>query len=321
MALLVGCSGWSYKDWVGPFYPKDLKQKEWLEYYGRYFPTVEINSTFYTVPNRYTVEAWIRKGRAIIRLREAGGHENGFKFSLKLPQAITHELLVKGKVDEALAEARDFEKAVLDPLEDFGLVGAVLVQTSPYFKYDRKDGKRNLEALGGLFDTLDLERYDCAVEFRHRTWADQKKRCLEKLVSQLLVKHQVALCETDGPGFPDLRLEKAKRAYIRFHGRNNDIWFKKGSGSSNGMDNGNGDLDNGGRFNRYDYLYSSKELDGWAHRIEKLDKVQDEDDISYVYFNNHPRGKGPKNALMLMDMLGVAHEPKEVKITSQQSLF
>jgi len=320
MVLLVGCSGWSYKDWVGPFYPKEVKQKGWLEYYGRFFPTVEINSTFYAVPNRYTVEAWIRKGRTIRRLREARD-QTGFKFSLKLPQVITHELLVKGRVEEALEETRDFEKAVLDPLEDFGLVGAVLVQTSPYFRYDRKNGKRNLEALGDLFQTLDLERFDCAVEFRHRTWADQKKRRLEKLVSRLLDKHHVALCETDGPGFPDLRLERTKRAYMRFHGRNQDIWFKKGSGSSSGMDNGNGDLDKGSRFNRYDYLYSTDELEGWAHRIGKLSQDQGEDDVSYVYFNNHPMGKGPKNALMLMDMLGVAHEPKEVKITSQQSLF
>jgi uncharacterized protein YecE (DUF72 family) len=320
MALLVGCSGWSYKDWIGPFYPKEVKQKEWLEYYGRFFPTVEINSTFYAVPNRYTVEAWIRKGRAVRRQREAGGHGTDFKFSLKLPQTITHDLLVKGKVKEALEETREFQRAVLDPLHDFGLVGAVLVQTSPYFRYDRKDGKRNLEALSGLFEALDLERFDCAVEFRHRTWADQKRRRLEKLVGQLLVKHDVALCETDGPGFPDLRLEGTRRAYIRFHGRNEDIWFKKGSGSSNGMDNGNGDLDGAGRFNRYDYLYSTDELEGWAHRIGKLAQ-DDDDEVSYVYFNNHPRGKGPRNALMLMDMLGVAHEPKEVKIISQQSLF
>jgi uncharacterized protein YecE (DUF72 family) len=137
----------------------------------------------------------------------------------------------------------------------------------------------------------------------------------------------VALVETDGPGFPDIRLKKASKVYLRFHGRNTDIWFKKGSGSSKGMETEDGKGDPKGRFNRYDYLYTEEDLKGWAYRLKKLREKAgsegdgDDEPEAYVYFNNHPRGKGPKNALMLMDLLGVEHEPKDISISSQQRLF
>jgi uncharacterized protein YecE (DUF72 family) len=320
MAMLIGCSGWSYKDWVGPFYPQEVGQKEWLQYYGRYFPTVEINSTFYAVPNKYTVEAWIRKGRDIQRARNGA-----FTFSLKMPQNITHELLVKGKVNDALYEARAFEEAVVMPLADFDLMGAMLVQLSPYFRFDAKTGQRNIGALEGLFDEMALDTYDIAVEFRHNTWVERKKRTLVPQATKLLEERGVALVETDGPGFPDVRLKNTSKLYLRFHGRNADIWFKKGSGSSKGMET-DGKPDPKGRFNRYDYLYTEDELKSWAYKLRKLREMAgsdaDEDGPdAYVYFNNHPRGKGPKNALMLMDLLDIEHEPKDITITSQQRLF
>ena len=64
--MLIGCSGWSYEDWVGRFYPVNLarKKEEWLRYYANYFTTVEINSTFYRPPNEFIVNGWIKKGLA-----------------------------------------------------------------------------------------------------------------------------------------------------------------------------------------------------------------------------------------------------------------
>lgn len=304
MALMIGCAGWSYKDWVGPFYPKDVTQKGWLAYYGKFFPTVEINSTFYAVPNRYTVQAWVDKGRAISRARD-----DGFSFSIKLPQTITHEHMVNGKVDDAVDETTSFEGNVMMPLRAFDLVGAVLVQLSPYFRYDSPKRKVNLKALDRVLHLLRAGESEVAVEFRHRSWTDRSLRSIVPEAADILKGHGAMLCETDGPGFPTLRLSGSKKTYIRLHGRNQDIWFKKGSGSSNGMEE-----DPKGRFNRYDYLYSGSELTPWAKRLEDEEK-------GFVYFNNHPRGKGPKNALMLMDMLGIAHDLKDIKMAEQGKLF
>ena len=65
MTILVGCSGWSYDDWVGGFYPIDLANKKgaWFDYYSKYFSTVEINSSFYRPPGEFQVNAWIKKGK------------------------------------------------------------------------------------------------------------------------------------------------------------------------------------------------------------------------------------------------------------------
>jgi len=65
MTILVGCSGWSYDDWVGAFYPVELANKKgaWFDYYAKYFSTVEINSTFYRPPGERQVNAWIKKGK------------------------------------------------------------------------------------------------------------------------------------------------------------------------------------------------------------------------------------------------------------------
>jgi len=312
MVILIGCSGWSYDDWVGTFYPKGTDKKDWLGYYGRFFPTVEINSTFYAVPNSYTVEAWVRKGLAIAQAREGMG---GFTYSMKLPQKITHELMVKGDLDKALEEARGFQKTVLDPLAKQNLLGALLVQTSPYFKAD-KEG--TMKVLKGLLEGLDMELCDLAIELRHKSWLTKGRGGATVLlpeVAGLLKDKGVMLCETDGPGFPYIGIVTGGKVYLRFHGRNKDIWFKKGTGSSKGMETEEEGEEKDGRFNRYDYLYTEEELAPWKERLEE----GSED--GFVYFNNHPRGKGPKNALMLMDLLGIRHEAKDIRISSQERLF
>ena len=98
----VGCCGWQYDDWIGPFYPPEKRgrKSEWLEYYGRFFDSAEIDSSFYAVPGRQTVEAWLRKGRRI----------GDFEFTVKMHQEVTHARLVEGNAAGALEKARGFEK-------------------------------------------------------------------------------------------------------------------------------------------------------------------------------------------------------------------
>ncbi|MEM3049470.1 MAG: DUF72 domain-containing protein, partial [Thermoplasmata archaeon] len=278
MAALIGCSGWSYDDWVGRFYPAELAKKkgEWLSYYARYFSTTEINSTFYRVPNEFMVRSWIERGR----------QKQGFEFSVKLPQMVTHESILKDDVEKAAAQASSFEAMCVRPLADAGLLGAVLIQLTPYFKLE---GRESLRKLRALFDMLDTDSYDYAVEFRHRSWLNERGNELAADVLETLQEFGVANAIVDGPGFPMTRSLTAKHAYVRFHGRNYDIWFKD-------------EVEDDYRINRYDYLYSREELEPWVPRLLEMTANSEK---TRIYFNNHGNAKAVKNAFQMMDLLGI----------------
>ena len=111
MAILVGCSGWSYDDWVGPFYPvEQAKRKgDWFAYYAQFFNTVEINSTFYRPPGERQVQSWIKKAEKL----------KGFEYSVKVPQLVTHDALVEGNLERALFWAATFERTSKRPNGEF----------------------------------------------------------------------------------------------------------------------------------------------------------------------------------------------------------
>ena len=92
--ILIGCSGWSYPDWAGPFYPEGMASGEYLSWYADRFPIVEVDSTFYRVPSKGMVQGWRDKT------------PKGFQFALKVPQVITHQKQLRGceaEVDEFVA--------------------------------------------------------------------------------------------------------------------------------------------------------------------------------------------------------------------------
>ncbi|MDM7933855.1 MAG: DUF72 domain-containing protein, partial [Methanothrix sp.] len=117
-------------------------------------------------------------------------------------------------------------------------------------------------------------------------------------------ERNVANVLLDGPGLPITKEETADHAYVRFHGRNYDIWY----GDEKGDDH---------RLDRYDYLYTKEQLDPWMPRIKaaevKAAKVR-------IYFNNHARAKAIRNAFQLMDMLLIAHKTKEIRLQDQYTL-
>jgi len=293
MAALIGCSGWSYDDWVGRFYPADLAKKkgEWLSYYARYFLTTEINSTFYRVPNEFMVRSWIERGR----------QKQGFEFSIKLPQIVTHESILKDEPDKAAAQASSFEKICVKPLADAGLLGGVLIQLTPYFKLE---GKQSLGRLRALLQILSTDEHDYAVEFRHRSWLNERGNELAADVLETLQEFGVANTIVDGPGFPITRSLTAKHAYVRFHGRNYDIWFKEES-------------EDDYRINRYDYLYTHEQLEPW---VPRLSEIISNSERTRIYFNNHGRAKAVKNAFQMMDLLGMPHEEKDIDIQDQMKI-
>jgi uncharacterized protein YecE (DUF72 family) len=296
MAILIGCSGWSYDDWIERFYPSSMggKKSEWLGYYGKFFPTVEINSTFYRVPTDDIVRAWVEKGSKIGK----------FEFSVKMPDIVTHESIVGGSAEKAAAQASSFETICIEPLYNAGLLGSVLIQLSPEFVLD---GERSLGKLRTVFEMIRHERFSYATEFRHRSWLNDAGTDLKSDVLDLLKEFKVANVIVDGPGFPITRSLTSNIAYVRFHGRNYDLWFK---------DEEEFDKDDR-RLNRYDFLYSDEQLGLWKSKMEEL--MQNADQVR-VYFNNHGRAKAVKNALQMMDLLGIAHEQKEIEIQEQAKL-
>ncbi len=293
MAALIGCSGWSYDDWVGRFYPADLAKKkgEWLGYYTKYFPTVEINSTFYRVPNEFMVRSWIERGK----------QRPGFEFSVKLPQIVTHESILKDEPEKAAEQASSFEGICIKPLAEAGLLGGVLIQLTPYFRYE---GKESLGRLRAVLDMVETDVYDYAVEFRHRSWLNDRGNELIADALETLQEFGVANAIVDGPGFPVTRSLTAKHAYVRFHGRNYDIWFKEESVDDY-------------RINRYDYLYTLDQLQAWKPRLEE---IAGNSERARIYFNNHGRSKAVKNAFQMMDLLSIPHEEKDIDIQDQAKL-
>jgi uncharacterized protein YecE (DUF72 family) len=293
MAAFVGCSGWSYDDWVGRLYPTDLasRKSEWFAYYSKYFTTVEINSTFYRVPNEFVVNSWIEKG----------SQRPGFEFSVKLPQMITHESILRDSPEKAAELASSFEDICIRPLAEARLLGGVLVQLSPYFRCEKP---RSLGRLRALFQLLDTDAHSYAVEFRHRSWLNEKGNEVISDALETLQEFGVANTIVDGPGFPITRSLSAKHAYVRFHGRNYDIWFKE---------EGEDDY----RINRYDYLYPLDQLEAWKPRLEE---IMSNCETVRIYFNNHGRAKAAKNAFQMMDLLEIPHEQKDIEIQDQMTL-
>lgn len=183
----LGTSGWSYEDWVGPFYPRGLGQSAWLEAYAEVFDTVEIDSTFYAAPSPRTVKGW--RDRT----------PSGFAFAAKFPRAVTHD---RGLV-AADAEVASFLGAI-EALGD--RLGPLLVQLPGTFR-PSSERRAALEAF--LRKLPKGFRY--AVELRDRRW-------FEEPTYALLREHGVALALCDYPGLAAPEVATAPFVYLRLIG-------------------------------------------------------------------------------------------------------
>ncbi len=163
MRVLIGTSGYNYPEWKGSFYPADLAAAKMLPYYGERFPTVEINATFYRMPNAKTIQGW------------AAATPPPFVFGLKAPKRITHDARLRD-VDEPL-------RYLCDTIRGLGSkLGPVLFQLPPTFRKD-------LDRLGDLLVRLPRD-LRCAFEFRHASWFTDD-------LYDLLRTRNAALCVAD----------------------------------------------------------------------------------------------------------------------------
>lgn len=194
--LLIGTSGWSYKEWSGVFYPAPNTNK--LSFYSKVYRTAEVDSTFYAFPSKGLVLGWARHT------------PDDFVFSVKLPRAMTHEKrLEPGKgVESELVRFLSLMK----PLIASGKMGPVLVQLPPSYSYqnDYEKLRRFLEVIP------DDVRF--AVEFRHPSW-------LREDVWSLLRSRNVANVIVDEPLLPPDTVVTADFAFIRWHGRGTRPWY------------------------------------------------------------------------------------------------
>ncbi|HEY7156791.1 MAG TPA: DUF72 domain-containing protein [Gemmataceae bacterium] len=163
MNLYAGTSGYSYKEWKGTFYPKDLPAPQMLRYYGERFRTVEINSTFYGMPKASVLEGW------------ADAVPDDFQFVLKAPQQITHRQRLK-----------DTDALVPHFLE---VAGALRQRRGPLLFQLPPTAKKDLPRLRAFLALL-ASQGRAAFEFRHPSWFDDE-------VFGLLRDHHAALCVAD----------------------------------------------------------------------------------------------------------------------------
>jgi uncharacterized protein YecE (DUF72 family) len=144
----LGCSGWSYDGWKGPFYPNELDNKYWLSYYSQIFDFVEIDSTFYRMPSTFMVNNWSKRT------------PDNFRFAVKFPKVITHDKRLKD-VDKDIEKFYD----AMEPLYDKILV--FLMQLPPSLQI-----AEGLELIKNLQYLLDPSfRY--AIEVRHHSWFNE----------------------------------------------------------------------------------------------------------------------------------------------------
>ena len=261
-------AGWSYKDWVPNFYPKNQSGGfDWLQFYSHYFNCVEVNSTYYTYISPKIVDGWIRKVE----------NSDNFVFHVKLHQDFTH----KRKFDELNIKAVRYN---LDQLKKSERLGGLLIQFPYSYLFDG-NSVLYIRKLRDIFPDV-----SCFVEVRHQSWNNDSALNFFK-------ENDLTFCTIDQPQIgqaiefdPVITNDKA---YIRFHGRNAEAWKKS-------LANFGKEQTYEEQSSRYNYLYSPGEL---VEIEQKIKSIQHKVKEVNVIMNNHPHGDAVANAFELIHLL------------------
>ncbi len=174
--IWLGCSGWSYPDWAGPFYPEGMDSKEYLRWYADRFAIVEVDSSFYRVPSKAAVKGW------------RDGTPDEFRFALKVPQAITHQKQLR----DCQADVDAFIAAIL-PLGP--KLTAALLQLGYFNRGAFASLDEFLDVLDPFLDRWPGDQVPLAVEVRNPRWVGPK-------LAEVLRDHNAALTLTDQTWMP-----------------------------------------------------------------------------------------------------------------------
>ena len=266
--ILVGTCNWAdHKD----FYPRGLPQTERLAYYARFFPIVEVDTTFYGIPKPEVAERWVEST------------PDSFAFNVKAYKSLTLHERENGRPRAATEdEEREF-MALLRPVRDAGKLRAVHYQFPPWFTAN----PANMDYISRLPDHHPRDRL--IVEFRHRSWSEAGRF---DAVTELLEEAGMTYCVVDEPQLgsasmaPHLAVTTPDLAVLRLHGHNYKTWYKKGETSAD----------------RFDYLDPEEELLEWVPRIRALaDRARE----VHVLFNNNRSNYAVVNGLQMGQLLDI----------------
>jgi uncharacterized protein YecE (DUF72 family) len=292
MAITVGTSSWADPGFVAEWYPKGLSARERLSWYAQRFDGVELNSSFYAVPERSTVERWVEQT------------PDHFTFDVKLHRLLSRHsapldslppdlrdearttgrgrVVLDGKLEEAMCDA---VIDAIEPLEDAGRLSALLLQLSPSFK----PGPHDLDELDALLERFAPRRV--AVELRHRGWVEGERA---QATFGYLSEHRAAFVCTDMPASADTdsptvmpnvdAVTTDSLAYLRLHGRNLHGYLTGKSVAE-----------------RFAWDYSDAELRELAGRAGELAGMAQD---TRVMFNNNRGADAPHAASRFRELLG-----------------
>jgi uncharacterized protein YecE (DUF72 family) len=300
--ILVGTASWSDPGFVERWYPKGMRPGERLAWYAQHFDMVEVNSTFYSVPDGRMVDRWCKNT------------PDAFTFDVKLHQLLSRhstaakllppelqrhaEIDGKGKVKLAPALEEALIEMFLRPmsiLQGAGKLGVLLLQLSPAFS----PRKHKLSELEHLIEML--RNYRLAIEFRNRNWAvgEQLRSTID-----FLRRYRLIFVNIDAPTAEhftimpsDLdEITNSQLAYLRLHGRNAEAYLKGKTVAA-----------------RFNYDYSDGEIDEVAERSKRL--AADAREV-HVVFNNNNLDYAPRAAARLRAALGqhVAPPPQTLEL-------
>ena len=291
MGTHIGTCSWTDRSLIraATFYPKGASSAEArLRYYSSIFPTVEVDSSYYSLPTVDTTKAWVDRTPP------------GFMFHIKMFRLFTlhwtepkvlppdlRPLAPEGKRFYYAASSREFIDELMArfietllPLESAGKLGLLLLQF-PQWVTPKPENRDHILAMKEA-----LARFDVAVEFRNRSWL---KGDTDKTLYWLEDNNLTFVCVDEPQGFvssiPPLAAVSSEIAYVRFHGRNRDTWEARTQSSAE----------------RFDWYYREDELREWTTRVHSLQEQARE---VYLLFNTNNQDQGPYNAIKLGRMLG-----------------
>jgi len=287
--ILVGTSSWADPGFVKEWYPPGMPSRDRLAWYAERFAAVELNSSFYAVPERSTVRRWSQVT------------PDGFIFDVKVHQLLSRH---SAKLESLPPELRDgaettgrgrvvltpeLERAVarllveaLEPLAEDGKLGAFLVQLTPGFS----PRKHSLDELDGLVEALAPHRV--AVELRNRGWVRDER---QDETLRWFSEREVAFVCVDAPPGEDFQImppidavTRDDLAYVRVHGRNTEGYLTGKSVAE-----------------RFGWVYSDEELEEVAQRVRGM--AEDAGAV-HVMFNNNRDDDAPSAARRFRALLG-----------------
>ncbi len=275
--MLVGTCNWS--DHLG-FYPSGVKPADRLAYYARFFPIVEVDSTFYALQSERNFAKW------------ADATPNDFVFNVKAYKALTlHERDVQGQAVLPTREIVERFSGAVEPLREAGKLRALHFQFPPWFVATDRNRAYLSQVRERFPDDL------LAVEFRHRSWlaSQERDRTYETLRALHMVYTIVDEPQGESNSVPPLvEVTNPALAIIRFHGRNQETWNKPGLKGSQ---------------ERFNYRYTMDELRGWLPNVQE---VASDVQTVHLLFNNNAGNHAVVNGLEMRDLLGQRHEAPEV---------